>query len=346
MTPAELAKEIKTGLRGSYIFAGEESYLKNFYLGQLKNEVFGIDAYSEVSGETRSVEEVVSEALDVATSPSFVSDKKLTVIYDLDLKSPNESGLSALEFLFDQVGKTSETVLILDTRPENFDRGTDKKPSKAMTRLSKAATPVIFAKETAARLSAWAMRHFANDRINASQSLCDSLVARVGRDMLALRGEIDKLTAFLLSEGRNVLTKEDIDKISVTNTEIQAFDFSNAILDGNTERAMLILSDSKLRKEAPELILGSVIKVYSELYTVKALSDAGMVKSAIAKETGIHEFKVGLYLARAGRLSRAALEKAVSLCHEADIKIKTSQTDKYAVLDELVVSLYFAGFVK
>lgn len=87
--------------------------------------------------------------------------------------------------------------------------------------------------------------------------------------MSVLASEIDKLTYYLKSVGREKLTEADVDLVSSESREIAAFDFANAILDGNAGRALSILSELRLRKEKPEIILSGYPR-HLRLCAVKA----------------------------------------------------------------------------
>ena len=51
----------------------------------------------------------------------------------------------------------------------------------------------------------------------------------------------------------------------------------------------------------------------------------------------------GLYMQRTKALSKTGLEKALSLCREADLKIKSSALDSYDVIEVLLIKLFMTG---
>ena len=75
------------------------------------------------------------------------------------------------------------------------------------------------------------------------------------------------------------------------------------------------------------------------MYTCKSLLEAGLTKEEISKETGLHSFRVDRFLKAASGKSTARLEKALALCMDADMKIKSSPINDYTVLDRLVMRL-------
>ncbi|MBQ7968765.1 MAG: DNA polymerase III subunit delta [Clostridia bacterium] len=344
MTPTEFGKLIKSDLHGVFLFYGEEQYLKQHYLGLAKKSACeNGDSSISISGEGRSLDDICIELSQTASMPSLDMSKRFIVIYDVEWKKVKEEQLGYLEDCASELKDYDDVVVIIDTRPENFDAGTEKKPSKLLNALSKQIQCVNFPKETPARLAAWIQKHFTANKIQASPDTCNTLIKYCGRDMTTLNHEITKLSAYVLQNGRNTVTPEDIRYVSCFNNEIDTFDFKNAILNGNSERAFSILSEMILHKEAPELILGTIMKIYTDLYTVKTLNESGMMKSDISKKTGIHEYSVGLYMQRTASLSKVGLEKALDLCKEADSKIKSSSLDSYETIEILLIKLFMTG---
>lgn len=161
--------------------------------------------------------------------------------------------------------------------------------------------------------------------------------------MSVLASEIDKLTYYLKSVGREKLTEADVDLVSSESREIAAFDFANAILDGNAGRALSILSELRLRKEKPEIILSGITRVICDLCAVKALLESGASSQTVAQRLKMHSYKAGLYVKSASRTDSAKLRRLASICYDADIRIKTTPLDSYGVLDRLTVEASMRG---
>jgi len=340
MTPNDFGKLIKNTLHGVFLFYGEEQYLKQHYTNLVKKNISPDGANTVLfSGESCDLQSLCSQVADTAFMPSMDMSKRLIILFDIDWKKTEEEDFLYFEEVAAELKDQQDCVVIIDTRPENFDAGSEKKPSKLLSRLSKSLTAVNFSKESPAKLAVWVQKHFAAFKVTADMAVCNTVVKHCGRDMTTLNNEITKLACYVLYNGRNTVTEQDVYTVSGSVNEIDTFDFSNAILNNESERAFEILSDMKLRREAPELILSVMTKVYMDLYTVKLLLEDGLLKGDIAQRLKMHDYKAGLYTARAKALSRNGLEKAISLCHEADLKIKSADLDSYAILDVLMIKL-------
>ncbi len=347
MTPTEFGKLIKNNIHGVFLFYGDEQYLKHHYINLTRKTVCPDGTNVTVfSGEDFELQDICRNLYETASMPSMDMSMRFIILSDIEWKKISEDNLAFLEDTLEDISSFDDCVVIIDTRPDSFDAGTSKKPSKLLLRLEKVSKTVHFEKEQPARLANWIQKHFSAFNVNADIDICNTIIKHCGRDMTTLNHEITKLSAYVLSHGKNTVTSEDIHEVSVAAKEIDTFDFSNAILNGDVDRAIFILSDMKQRKEAPELILGSVAKVYSDLYTVKTLMESGILKTELAKKIGMHEYKAGIYMQRAKSLSKNGLKKAISLCREADVKIKNSPLDNYTVLDMLVIRLSMTGRIR
>ena len=347
MTPSEFGKIIKNDIHGFFLFYGEEYYLKRHYFNLAEKSVT-LDGSNLVnmSGEGKTLSDLCREITVSASIPSMDMNKRMIRVYDIEWSKVNDEQLGFLEDCVNDVSSFDDILVIIDTRPENFNAGTFKKPSKLFVKLSKIIECVYFPKETPARLAPWIQRHFKADSIDADLNVCQKLIQYCGSDMTTLKNEINKLCAYVLQDKRNVVTEQDVQKICSYNNEIDAFDFSNAILNGNRDRAFEILTDMMRRKEQPEMIMGTIISIYSDLYTVKILTQAGMQRKDIAKKTSMHEYRVGIYADKSSGLSKAGLEKALTLCKEADFKIKSANTDSYCVIEVLLIKLFMIGKIR
>lgn len=349
MTPNEFGKIMKSDMHGIFLFYGEEQYLKQHYLNQSKKAV-SADGQNiiNISGDGQSLQNICIQITEKASMPSMdiENSKRFIYIYDIEWKKTGSDDFYALEICAKEIKDYDDVTVIIDTRPETFDAGSNKRPSKLFSSLSKTVQCVNFAKESPAKIASWLQRHFAAYKISADINICNTIVNYCGRDMTLLNNEAAKLAGYVLQNGRNSITEEDIYLVCSCVTEFDTFAFSNAILNEGSESSLSIINDMKRRKESPEMILGSIIRVYSDLYTIKALLENGIMKAEIAQKTKMHEYKAGLYIQKAKNLSKNGLEKAISLCREADVKIKSTALDSYNIIEVLIIKLAMTGKIR
>jgi len=278
----------------------------------------------------------------IESFPVF-AEKKLIEIHSLDIAGMKESEFDEFTAILSDLTQYDYNVVIIYMSPDSFDAGSAKYPSKLLTTMSKLTVPVAFDYETPPKLIKWIQQHFRADGIVIEPDICLALISNVGQSMYRLKSEIEKLSAYILSHGRNNVSADDVENITIHVKSIDPFDFANAILDGNMDKAFYILSHMKENKEKPEIILSQVTRVYDDLCTIKSLYESGMSSQTIAAKLKIHEYKTSLYLKSASKRSLDSIRKAVDLCFDADVKIKSTALDNYAVLDRLVIELAYTS---
>lgn len=340
MTPAELSSAIKRGaLTGAYLFYGEEDYLRNRYAELVRSAVLpdGDDGFNRYTFDADSfTQEALAEAI---TSLPVMADKKMIEITGLGLDAMDEDERKGLIGILSELPDYEYNVVVLNLSPEEFNPGTVKSPNKLLRPLSEVLTPVNFERQNPAKLNKWLGQHFMAQGVLAEPDVCVKLMDIAGHDMYTLASQSEKLAAYVLAHGRDKLTLEDVYAEASPVKEIDEFDFTNAILSGDTDRALWILADRKMRKEKPELILSEVTGVIRGTLLTCRLSDEGMSVKEISSRTGIHEYRVGLFAKFAKKKTAPELQKALALCYEADRKIKSTALDNYVLLDRLVLEI-------
>lgn len=339
MTEAEFRQELKDP-RGGYLFYGDEDYLKLSYAKEVKKRVLD-GAFDEFNHVIIYGEDYSASALSNAiASLPMMSEKKLVEVRSLDIKSLKKDELAELGEALATLSDCEHTVLVLRADSHLFDAGRAKAPSEAFKVLSKHLTPVQFDFPQGNRLTSWILRHFSEGKIDFSPELSDYLVEICGHSMWTLSNEIDKLCAYAKSNQLSKIDKKIIDHVCCKSIEYDDFQLTNVLLEGNSTMVFETLRRQKLNHEPPNIILFSVVKMYTELYAVCRLYKAGQGKAQIASALRIHEFKVGKYLTKIARTTPARIERALELCRDADLQSKSAQNlEPYGALERLLSML-------
>ena len=326
---------------GVFLFCGAENFIKLRELQALRTRICTDEGFAAFNHFVFTRDNYSADAVHTAVlSMPMMSDFKLVELYEIPYADyRKKEDMEALTEVLAAASESEDTILIIYTTAENFDEGDAKKPSELYKTFAEYATPVEFAHESTQRIVLWVQKHFSAEAIVAELPECTHLINTVGHDMTTLSGEIDKLTAYLHYKQRDRLNKVDVDLVCSHNKEIGAFEFADAILDGNNEKAFYILADMKLKGELPHVILGGIIKIYTDLFAFKLYADAGVSADDAAKRIGgnMHPYVAKMRMAKARACERAALEGIIRLCAEADEAIKSSAVDSFVLLERLIV---------
>ncbi|MBQ8859118.1 MAG: DNA polymerase III subunit delta [Clostridia bacterium] len=326
MDIATLKTRIKGGtLAGVYVLCGEENFLKRYYMGEIRTAILTdptFDAFNRIVLEGEKIDYgALSEAVQ---APPMMAERKLVEWHLADFSSLKEGDIEKLKTLADEVKQYPETVVVFFLDADRFDVGNlPKRPSKQYAALSAFLSIVVFERSGEAALAQWIGRHFTHEGVSASPAVIRALLETSGTSMDTLAGEIAKLSAYVLANGRQEVTLEDVAFVASRVTESDAFGLSNAILSGDAAAAYACLADMRRRKVEPTLAIAAVSRTYADLLTVAAFRESGVPQKEIAAHLKMHEFKVGLYLRAAARRSMAQLEEANALCRRADTASKT-----------------------
>lgn len=337
MTLAEFDKSIKPNMRGAYLFYGDEDYLKGRYREKMRKILLEDETLAPFNHSVISDLSLLSG--EIETLP-MMADRRFVEVQDVQFSKLSKDALDELAALCKDTG---DTVVLFYTREDEFNPGTVKKPSELFKKLSTTITLLAFERQAPNRLSTWASKHFAANGTFATPDVCHALIERCGTDMHVLANEIAKLSAYALAHGEKEIKREMISLVVTSYRESGAFDFVNAIMEGNTTRAFALFTDMKRRREKPIEIASSISRVISELLTVKTMTEAGLTVADIVAATKMKEYSVKLRQNSVRNRSLKELERAVKLCYETDVKLKSRSVDKYFLLERLILSLSQEG---
>ncbi len=339
--PSDYKRLLMQNISGGYLFFGPENYLASHYTRETRKVVAGgmVDAdFSCRIIDAPLLENPLGEIYDALTTLSGFGGKRLVEVVGLDIDHMKTADFEKLVELCELCDESA--VMILRAPPDTLDVGyLPKRPSAKFAALAEVLCPVSFDYEQPARLMKWIQSHFASLTVACEPNICKAMIDGCGRDMSLLSGEIEKLAAYVLAQGRRSVTPEDVDLICVKSSESGAFDFANAITDGDITRALELMAEFRAKKEKPEIILATISRTLGDILTVATLAESGMKRDEIARRTKLHEFKVGNYLTRLSKVSPRYAHNAMKRCLECDRKLKSTALDGYSLIERMILTL-------
>ena len=341
LTEAEFRKQMKTELRGAYLFFGDEDYLKQFDLDAARKQVSPDETFAFFNDFRIDALDFTPDKLVDALMPlPMGADAKIVSVTGLSIDTMRPSELDALCEALQMIREYDYNVVILSVPAGFLNPGyLPKRPSPALQKLAEHLTPVQFDRSTPARLQTWCAKHFEHNGVTAAPDACRTLIELCGQEMFVLAHEVDKLSYFVLAEQRTEVTVEDVRHVAIATSEYDAFAFANALMESRYADALSVLSTMKQRRVEPIAALSEITRVFCDLYTVFSLTDSGLTAYDIQKQTKMHEYKVRLYQRSALSSGRQRLLRALSLASEADTLLKLSPADGYAAIERVICAL-------
>ena len=323
---------------GAYIFAGEEDYLKRYYLGQLRDKAVGDGSFATFNHAVYDGEEIDFSSLrdDVMSPPMFDRYKMIEWRYP-NFEKMKESDLVELEKLLDLVKTTDYAVLAFLVSDGDVDLGTPKKESKFVKRFKDRLNILSFAKSTDAQLLSWLKRHFDAEGVTVTADVVNTLIFRVGHSMTVLNNEVTKLCMLAKARGLDRITVQDVEAVSSSTPECDTFALSNAILERDKKGAFLALEEMKSRRLDPIMILGMMSKTYTEIVSVVMMLRDGTNSNDIQTATKMNPYRLKLYLAAAKRFTPEKANAILSELARVDTGAKYGGLTGYTAI-ELFIS--------
>ena len=328
----ELKQHLKNKDLGRlYVFHGEEVFLLNHYLNQIRKQL--LDPLTESFNYHRFTNETfaIRDFADAVENLPMMAENTFVQVDDIDLFKMNEDDRTRMTEILSDIPEYCTVVFTYETvlwKP-------DKRMKKPWEALSKGLI-VEFAKQEQRDLIAWVTRHFAARKKQISADLCAYLIDITGGTMTALSGEIDKICAY---SGADVIKKSDIDAVTEPVLDAVVFQMTDMLSAGRYDQALQKLQQLLKMQQEPIAILGAVGGHFRRIGTARTLLDYGKNASELARLCGIQDYPARKTMDTARKFRPEFCKRAAQLVLETDYKMKTSFDDSERLLELLILQL-------
>lgn len=326
----ELKAQLSKGtLQPLYVFYGEEEYLKELYIKKIIDMVpdAGLEEFNRI---TISGQVNYSEYDEAWEGMPMMTDKRTLLIRDSniftitkkgDVVPPNEEQRG---FWLEKFKRLSDDTVVIFC-----EKNTDGRSS-----LLKAAKKAGFAVEckymSLPDLKAWVVKEALKAGKKIDDKLAEYLVSIVDEGLNNLEHELNKLLAYC----DDTITKTDIDKVVSKAVQVQIFDITDGITEGNAAKVFRILNDLRTQKQSA---FGILYLIYSNVEKMLHLKLAGATnQNEAAKLLGTTSWIASRYVRAAAGFSEAALSQLVTRVPEIDYEIKSGVITEWQALEQYI----------
>lgn len=331
-------QELKTALKNKelgrlYFFHGEETFLLNHYLVQMKNQL--LDPLTESFNFHRLNNETfdIRDFADAVENLPMMAENTFVQVDDIDLFKMNEGDRTKMTEILADIPDYCTVVftyLTAQWKP-------DKRLKKLWEAVDENGTVVEFAKQDQRDLIAWVTRHFLARQKRITTDLCAYLIDITGGTMTALSGEIDKICAY---SGADEIRKTDIDAVTEPVLDAVVFQMTDLLSAGRYDQALAKLQQLLKMQQEPLAILGAVGGHFRRISTARTLLDHGQNASQLQKLCApMPDFAARKTMDAARRFRPEFCRKAARLVMETDYRMKTSFDDSERLLELLILQL-------
>lgn len=316
----KLKNDLAGGTLGQiYVFHGEETYLREYYLGEVKKKLvpsgFEEFNYHRMDGKTLTMQ-ALAEAVEALP---MLSERTLVVVTDLDIFKMGEDQRERFLELLEDFPPYCCLIFVYDL--------IFYKPNKTMKKLCRAVEEhvqvVEFPAQGTADLLNWIGRRFKALGKEIDKQTAEHLIFTCGGLMTGLVPEIEKIGAY--AKGKRV-TIDDINAVADPVLSARVFDMTNAITANQYDRAAAILGDLLKGQEEPIMILAAIGKEIRKIYTARIAIDNGKDRYWLMELWGMRsDYPARLLMNVAGKTTAAWCDDAVKMCQKLDRRMKSEK---------------------
>ena len=191
-----------------------------------------------------------------------------------------------------------------------------------------------------AQLAAWGKRHFKSQGKDISGDDMYYILRVAENDMLSLKNEINKITAFAKGER---ITRADIDAVITRSLESNRFAISDALSRRDFQTAISVIEDLYARDYDDIQIANLIYRCLVDLLRASWALQAGKKAVDMKNDFGIHEYGATKMLRSVRGLSEKQLMRSVDLCFECEKRLKSEAGDKREMVYQLLCQLIACG---
>ena len=306
--------------------------MKNIYL--IKSDSFFL-LNNKISELTQGIEDItkidlddslISDVINDASYHSLFDDKKAVVIINTKYFGGKFLYEEDMELLFNYLTNLDDKTILIFVCNEIVKT---KESTKKILSLGGQIIDLTSLSEE--ELDQSINKYLSDNNIRIDKKDRDVLLHRVGNNVDLLLNELLKIS--LVSKN---ITSKEIDEYSAYNEEDVTFDFSNAVVSKDFNKAFDLLDKLLAKGVDPIILVGLLASSYETLYIIKEMLAKGLTDDQMIELTG---FKSGRVYVNKKNSRIYTLEELrdiiLGLCL-VDKKIKTGSNPVYVFKEFLL----------
>jgi len=305
----------------TYLLYGIEQYLIEKEIKKISTN----NKIEEINIVNYEYSDNLKNIIDDANTYSMFQNNKLIIVNDFVFTTDEEE----IEMIGDYLkNQNPNTILIFVSDTQKLDE------RKKVTKLFKSYAKVEeFLKITNPTNI---VKEMFSDYV-ISYSDLQYFISRVGNNIDMLESEVEKLKVYKFDE-KNI-TKEDIDKITTNNIDLDIFNLVEQITLKNKKDSIEIYYEMLRNGEEPLKILVLLANQFRIIYQAKNLYLKGYSEADIASTLKIHPYRIKLALEKGRTLNNDNLLRYLKQLADLDYQIKSNQIDKTLGLELFIVNM-------
>lgn len=340
VTVNDLQREINAGCAGgAYYLYGADNFSVTRTFKELRRSLVEDEEplnLHSFEGKNISIDEVI----EACESLPVFAEKLVVTVCDLDL-DVNKVPAPKLKPLLDEIAALPDTTVLIFYSATTDICGGKLKPTAANAKLvnavEKHGKTVRFDVPTGAKAAKMIEERCSRNGSAIRRDAADLLMRRVKGDMVLAMNEADKLSAY----SKNI-TAGDVELLTPENDDTKAYELSDAIASGNTDKALSVYHKlAEARTETVYLlyiVTGSILDIYRARLALDSRKSVDDVVADFGYAKNL-KFRVTNAFRSASRTTASHMAYCLEVLMNADLDIKSGRGDPSAVLENAMIRI-------
>ena len=330
-----------------YIFYGQDSYSLRRALDELKAQLDSDGALSTNTSVFDGRQVSLQEMTAACDTLPFLGSHRLVIVEGLlrhfapgqrargrrprKAAAGGEERSDAWQGLVeyaDRMPPTTSLVLIEESLPNN----------PLVSELRAKAQLREFAPLRPDAVAGWIQRRAGALGLALRPAAGKLLADRVGNDLWALSGELEKLAAYAGGNGQAV-GEEDVRSLVAAVREVSVFPLVDAVAEGRPAAALKLLRQMFNQGQSGLYVLAMLQRQYRHLALAREMLDSGATSARIEERLNLRGFALDKLLEQVSRYPLSRLRATYRRLLEADASIKRGVHSEELALELLVQEL-------
>lgn len=317
-----------------YVFQGEDTFSCSEALAELKAKM-GDPALGDLNtayldGSTLALPELIHHCNTIP----FMSDRRLVVVRGFLERLWKQGETDRLAALVDYLPTLPETTRLVFVETVELPA---RHPVIELAAGGDGGFVKTFSLPQGRELERWIRERVKAAGGSISPAAVGALSMYVGNDLYQLAQEIAKLVDY--TGGKRAIEEKDVQLLTSHAREGSVFDMVDALGRRDGRTAGRIYHQLLDMGEHPLMLLSMIVRQFRLMIQVKELAPRLLTPEAIARELGQNPYPVKKIMQQARSLTMPQLRAIYHRLLEADVEIKTGQTEATLALDLLIAEL-------
>jgi DNA polymerase III delta subunit len=326
-----------------YFFYGEESFLAEEFIGELKKAVVSPEDQDYNIDKCNLDEHSWMAIIDLARSvPFFFSSWRIIKVF-LPLGKGERLSSTEEKIIKGYFSSPSDQTSLVVIYPGKLRRNTP-----VFRLFSSLPSSLVYVKELKPlkerALFTWMDRKLSLLGKRANPDAMARLAEITGSDLSRLNNELDKISTF--AGEKKVIEVDDVNAVSGWVKSFYEWEIVDNLEKADFEKSLIVLDNLFKKSIRPEFILGLIAKFFRDIFLAKLwLREKEKDKKAVFKELrpqiqerfgGFYTEKFRDFFALVDRIPMSDLNRFISELNEIDLKIKTTDLDVKTLVERFL----------